>query len=108
MVALGKEAIEKGSAVSGRGVQRVVFQSYAPVEVRQVYHYFYRHRLIHRIQNAFSKRLSSTGFNIFSALVVDILHEYEIGVWKALFLHLIRLLDACGTGTLLVSSLNQR
>jgi hypothetical protein len=27
-------------------------------------------------------------------LVVDILHEFELGVWKALFIHLLRLLEA--------------
>lgn len=29
-------------------------------------------------------------------LVVDLLHEFEIGVWKALFTHLIRVLYAAG------------
>ncbi len=32
-------------------------------------------------------------------LVVDLLHEFELGVWKALFTHLIRLLYAAGNGT---------
>jgi hypothetical protein len=27
-------------------------------------------------------------------LVVDIMHEFELGVWKALFIHLIRILQA--------------
>lgn len=27
-------------------------------------------------------------------LVVDILHEFELGVWKALFIHLLRILEA--------------
>ena len=27
-------------------------------------------------------------------LVVDLLHEFELGVWKALFTHLIRVLYA--------------
>lgn len=27
-------------------------------------------------------------------LVVDLMHEFELGVWKALFLHLLRILDA--------------
>lgn len=29
--------------------------------------------------------------------VVDILHDFEIGVWKAVFLHLIRILVAAAT-----------
>ncbi|TFK16819.1 hypothetical protein FA15DRAFT_606329 [Coprinopsis marcescibilis] len=48
--------------------------------------------------NAFS-RLSGVKFNIFSSLVVDLLHEFEIGIWKNLFIHLIRILNACCTRT---------
>lgn len=32
-------------------------------------------------------------------LVVDLLHEFELGVWKSLFTHLIRLLHAAGRGS---------
>ena len=32
-------------------------------------------------------------------LVVDLLHEFELGVWKALFTHLIRILYAAGHGS---------
>ena len=31
---------------------------------------------------------------MFPMLVVDLLHEFEIGVWKAVFIHLLRLLDS--------------
>ncbi len=42
-------------------------------------------------------------------LVVDLLHEFELGVWKMLFSHLIRLLYAAGNGSAtLVSELNKR
>jgi hypothetical protein len=27
-------------------------------------------------------------------LVVDLMHEVELGVWKALFIHLLRILEA--------------
>jgi hypothetical protein len=27
-------------------------------------------------------------------LVVDLLHEFELGVWRALFIHLLRILDS--------------
>lgn len=27
-------------------------------------------------------------------LVVDLLHEFELGVWKAIFSHLLRILDS--------------
>jgi len=39
-------------------------------------------------------------------LVVDYMHEWELGVWKALFIHLIRLLTAQGAKT--VNELNAR
>ena len=36
------------------------------------------------------------GFNPSKMLVVDLLHEFELGVWKNLFIQLIRLLYAAG------------
>lgn len=27
-------------------------------------------------------------------LVIDLMHEFELGVWKALFIHLLRILNA--------------
>ncbi|KAJ3549152.1 hypothetical protein NMY22_g988 [Coprinellus aureogranulatus] len=50
-------------------------------------------------QNAFSERLSSAGFDMHDMVAVDILHEVEIGVWKSLFIHLLRLLQEVGAGT---------
>lgn len=44
-------------------------------------------------QNAFSKRLANLGFNFYEMLVVDLMHEFELGVWKSLFIHLVRLLQ---------------
>lgn len=41
-------------------------------------------------------------------LVVDLLHEFELGVWKALFTHLIRLLYASPNGEALVAELDRR
>jgi hypothetical protein len=31
---------------------------------------------------------------MFDMLVVDIMHEFELGVWKALFIHLLRILES--------------
>ena len=39
-------------------------------------------------------------------LVVDLLHEFELGVWKALFIHLLHILDSL-TGNIL-SELDRR
>jgi hypothetical protein len=38
-------------------------------------------------------------FNPSRILVVDLLHEFELGVWKSLFTHLIRILHAAGRGS---------
>lgn len=38
--------------------------------------------------------------------VPDLLHEFELGVWKAVFTHLIRILYAVGSDK--VSLLNER
>ncbi|KAH9925200.1 uncharacterized protein B0H18DRAFT_877464, partial [Fomitopsis serialis] len=47
-------------------------------------------------RSAFSTRLADTGFNFYSLFVPDILHEVELGVWKAIFIHLLRILHAEG------------
>ncbi|KDR65281.1 hypothetical protein GALMADRAFT_148821 [Galerina marginata CBS 339.88] len=46
--------------------------------------------------NAFSTRPFQFGFNFFSMFVPDLLHEFEPGVWKAIFTHLMRILYAIG------------
>ncbi|EGN93613.1 hypothetical protein SERLA73DRAFT_63876 [Serpula lacrymans var. lacrymans S7.3] len=46
--------------------------------------------------NAFSERLGPLGFDVHSMLVVDMMHEFELGVWESVFTHLIRLLTAVG------------
>jgi len=39
-------------------------------------------------------------------IVPDLLHEFELGVWKAVFTHLLRILYAYGNDT--IQSLNER
>lgn len=56
--------------------------------------------------NAFSQRLSPYGFNHFKMYVPDAMHEFEIGVWKACFVHLLRILYAYGHDT--IQELNNR
>ena len=41
-------------------------------------------------------------------LVVDFLHEFELGVWRALFTHLIRILYAAAPHGGLVAELDRR
>ncbi|KAI9067490.1 hypothetical protein FKP32DRAFT_1673036 [Trametes sanguinea] len=45
-------------------------------------------------QNVFSERLSEFLPNYHSLFVPDLLHEWDLGVWKGLMTHLIRILQA--------------
>ncbi|KAK7025783.1 hypothetical protein R3P38DRAFT_3316409 [Favolaschia claudopus] len=56
--------------------------------------------------NAFSDRLSKFGFDPFKMLVPDFMHEFELGVFKSFFMHLLRILHAHGENA--VQNLNQR
>jgi hypothetical protein len=62
--------------------RRVSIFCYEPVDVDILLH-----------QNAFSDKLMPLGFNMFDIFVVDLMHEVELGVWKSVFIHLLRLLD---------------
>ncbi|KAI0363871.1 hypothetical protein BV20DRAFT_957443 [Pilatotrama ljubarskyi] len=57
-------------------------------------------------QSAFSRRLAEFGFDIYRTLVPDLMHEFELGVWKSTVMHLIRILTCIGTST--VNELNSR
>jgi len=41
-------------------------------------------------------------------LVVDVMHKFELGIWKALFSHIIHILYAVAPGGRLVSLLDER
>ncbi|KIK46533.1 hypothetical protein CY34DRAFT_62856, partial [Suillus luteus UH-Slu-Lm8-n1] len=56
--------------------------------------------------NAFSDCLGPLGFNVFAALVVDLLHEFELGVWRMLLVHLLRIL--CALDKDLINELDKR
>lgn len=47
-------------------------------------------------QSAFSIRLSKFGANVYELFVPDFMHEWELGVWKAVFVHILQLLVALG------------
>ncbi|KIK81973.1 hypothetical protein PAXRUDRAFT_154816 [Paxillus rubicundulus Ve08.2h10] len=46
--------------------------------------------------NAFSDWFAEHTFSYLSTLVVDLLHKFELGVWKAVFMHLMPILFAHG------------
>ncbi|KAJ7169185.1 hypothetical protein C8R43DRAFT_1121076 [Mycena crocata] len=56
--------------------------------------------------NAFSDRLGKFAFNPFKMLVVDFMHEFELGVFKGFFIHLLRILFAYGNGA--IGTMNER
>ncbi|KIK32237.1 hypothetical protein CY34DRAFT_47013, partial [Suillus luteus UH-Slu-Lm8-n1] len=58
--------------------------------------------------NTFVEKLGPFGFDAFRMLVVDFMHECELGTWKSLFTHLIRILYALPGGDYLVACLDSR
>jgi hypothetical protein len=52
-----------------------------------------------RLQSVFSKLLMDVNDDIFDLLAVDLLHKFEIGVWKAVLIHLLRIVDSLGRST---------
>ncbi|KAF8512575.1 hypothetical protein JB92DRAFT_3169848 [Gautieria morchelliformis] len=57
-------------------------------------------------QNTLYSRITAPSFNKYQVFPVDIMHEVELGVWKAGFMHLIRLLNALSPDQ--VHKLNKR
>jgi hypothetical protein len=60
------------------------------------------------LQNTFVQKLAGLGLDPFRMLVVDFMHECELGTWKALFTHLVRVLYALPVGEKLVAILDSR
>ncbi|KAF5389068.1 hypothetical protein D9757_004995 [Collybiopsis confluens] len=57
-------------------------------------------------RNTFSTLFYEFGFNFYNIIVSDVLHEIELGVWKAVLTHLIRILTS--VGSLSLEEMNQR
>lgn len=47
-------------------------------------------------------------FDPYPMFVVDLMHEFELGVWKATFIHILRALNAAAPGSALLAQLNHR
>ncbi|KAH9161682.1 hypothetical protein EDB89DRAFT_2029564 [Lactarius sanguifluus] len=86
-----KLIFEKGHAISGAPVQRILGD----------------HSMI-PTRNAFSDKLSMVGQDYHGLFVVDLLHEFEIGIWKSVLTHLIRMLYAIPRGHDRVAILDAR
>ncbi|KAI0362987.1 hypothetical protein BV20DRAFT_959211, partial [Pilatotrama ljubarskyi] len=53
-------------------------------------------RSLNPIQSAFSVRLFPFGLNFYNLFAPDLLHEFELGVWKGVFRHIVHLIAAQG------------
>ncbi|KAH9911827.1 uncharacterized protein BXZ73DRAFT_93312 [Epithele typhae] len=52
------------------------------------------------IRSALSTRLSQFGVNTYRLFVPDVMHEFELGIWKATFQQLMGMLESHGKGAL--------
>jgi hypothetical protein len=59
-------------------------------------------------KNAFGEKLGPYGFDLHHMFVVDLMHEFELGIWKSTFVHIIRVLHAAVPGDKAIVELNRR
>ncbi|KAI0690727.1 hypothetical protein C8T65DRAFT_587702, partial [Cerioporus squamosus] len=60
------------------------------------------------IRSAFSALLSQHGLDLYELLAPDLMHEFELGVWKNTFNHLMRILESLGNNVEAVNDFNNR
>ncbi|KAF7973003.1 hypothetical protein HWV62_16378 [Athelia sp. TMB] len=87
---------EKGHIVANALVEKLLFASSWVPTIE-----------LNRYQNTFAEKLTPFGFDPHQIMVVDLMHEFELGVWKAVFIHLIRILHAASPGGRLVGQLDR-
>ncbi|OSD02554.1 hypothetical protein PYCCODRAFT_1367089, partial [Trametes coccinea BRFM310] len=112
-IAKARKLVFKGAALGGKRVQSLLdSRSLNPVQVC-ICRTASAHRLLLLCptlmtsqQSAFSTRLASFGLNHYQLFAPDLMHEFELGVWKNTFIHLLRLLMAQGGTT--VQEFNRR
>ncbi|KAI6137397.1 hypothetical protein F5141DRAFT_988959, partial [Pisolithus sp. B1] len=98
---------EKGVSVDGERVKALLNEFlYVPTYVSHIPYTKWFLPSLTTFKNAFSDCLFQFGFNYFKLLLVNLLHKFELGVWKAIFTHLICILYAAsGQG---IQELNKR
>ncbi|OSD02376.1 hypothetical protein PYCCODRAFT_1390006 [Trametes coccinea BRFM310] len=83
-----KLVFEKGRSLNSKKVKDILDPcSLNPVQVR-------------RAPLRYSEHHTQFGVNFYELFVPDLMHEFELGVWKGTFKHLMRLLAAQGADTL--------
>ncbi|KIM21418.1 hypothetical protein M408DRAFT_104783 [Serendipita vermifera MAFF 305830] len=75
--------------------RRSIFQDGKGVKSAAVEKVLKSHSLVPTV-NAFSSLFTSADMNYYDIFVIDFLHEFELGIWKAVLTHLIRILHAFG------------
>ena len=89
---------KKGYTVNSKAVDRVIgSESFTPTRVSTLL--IETSTLLIMSQSAFISALDKFGLDFFSLFVVDLMHEFELGVWKAVLTHLIRILYTQGAET---------
>ncbi|KIK25406.1 hypothetical protein PISMIDRAFT_71054, partial [Pisolithus microcarpus 441] len=68
--------------------QKFIYEEQYVVDAAQVKRLLKDESLV-PTENAFSTRLFPLKFDFFLMLVVDLLREFELGVWKGIFIHLL-------------------
>ena len=97
----------KGCNVDSAGIERMLKpQSLVPTIVCTHLFSCSNYSSLHK--NVFTEKLGSFGFNPYPAFVVDLMHEFELGIWKAIFIHIIGVLYAAVPGGKAVTMLNER
>ena len=86
------KAIFKGYKVSGSRIEKLLGAgSRVPTIVSKPCRCPAMTLTVRLPKNTFMNSLP--GLNIYALLTVDLLHEVELGVWKALFTHIVRILS---------------
>lgn len=96
-----KKIFEGGISVNNAGIERILAEKsltatrVSPILLSLLYK-------LMDLQSAFSQRLFQHGFNFYALFVPNFLHEFELGVWKSIFTHLMRILHAHGNDAIAV------
>ncbi|KZP06410.1 hypothetical protein FIBSPDRAFT_764436 [Athelia psychrophila] len=88
---LRKDDVHRKTAITS--ARRLIYEKNYAVDSKTLEGLLQPQSLVPTV-NAFSDRLGPHGFNFFLMLVIDLMHEFELGVWKNLFIHLLRILAA--------------
>ena len=73
-------------------------ESYTPTKVRHLT--FNDSQILNPCIPECISSLAPFSFNFFDMLVPNFMHEFELGIWKALFTHIVHILVSHGDGTI--------